>query len=216
VWVKNQFSKDLFGEFPIVGILRGFSSAQVSQIVAAAIRGGLRNLEVTMNTPDACEQIHSALDQSEGRLNIGAGTVLNLDLLSRALDAGASFIVTPTVSSDVINRCVKQGIPVFPGALSPSEVMRAWELGATMVKIFPAEAVGPGYIRAVKAPLSQVKLLPTGGVDLKSFAEFMAAGADGFGIGSPLFDRNRIEAADWAWVENQCRAFRDLYRQKRT
>jgi 2-dehydro-3-deoxyphosphogluconate aldolase/(4S)-4-hydroxy-2-oxoglutarate aldolase len=94
-----------------------------------------------------------------------------------------------------------------------SEVVRAWDLGAMMVKIFPAESVGPNYIRALKAPLPHIKLLPTGGVDLETLPAFLKAGADGFGIGSPLFNRQRVESGDWTWVEAQCRAFAEAHRR---
>ena len=211
--MSASFSRTLFQELPIVGILRGFTMGQMTEIVRAALRGGLRNIEITMNTPDAARQLREAVTVAEGRLNIGAGTVINLELLDQALAAGASFIVTPTVEPKVITECANQEIPVFPGALSPTEIVRAWELGAMMVKVFPAETVGPGYIRALKAPLPHIKLLPTGGVDLKTLPDFLKAGADGFGIGSPLFDRQRIEACDWAWVEAQCRVFAEVYRR---
>lgn len=209
------FSADLLRSLPIIGILRGFTAIQMEQIVQATIRGGLQNLEITMNSPDAPQQIRAAIGISQGRLNVGAGTVLNLELLNQALEAGASFIVTPSIDAEVISACVERGVPIFPGAFTPTEVVRAWELGANMVKIFPAEVVGPGYIRALKAPLPQIKLLPTGGVDLKTLPEFRKAGADGFGIGSPLFNRGRVEAGDWAWVENQCKAFAEIYRSER-
>ena len=196
---------------PIVGILRGFSSPQVVEIVRAAIRGGLRNLEITMGSPSTPEQIREARALARDKLCIGAGTVLNLQLLDQALEAGATFIVTPIVNLDVIHECVRRKIPVFPGAYSPTEILHAWEAGATMVKVFPAETLGPGYIKAIKAPLPQVKLMPTGGVDLKTIAAFKKAGADGFGVGSPLFDRARVETNDWAWIEAQCRAFIESY-----
>jgi 2-dehydro-3-deoxyphosphogluconate aldolase/(4S)-4-hydroxy-2-oxoglutarate aldolase len=198
--MNASFSCALFQELPIVGILRGFTLGQMTEIVRAALRGGLRNIEITMNTPDAARQLREAVTVAEGRLNVGAGTVINLELLDQALVAGASFIVTPTVEPKVITECANQKIPVFPGAFSPTEVVRAWELGAMMVKIFPAECVGPGYIRALKAPLPHIKLLPTGGVDLKTLPDFQKAGADGFGIGSPLFDRQRVESCDWTWA----------------
>ena len=208
-----SFSSQIFQQLPIVGILRGFTLGQVTQIVHAAVRGGLRNVEITMNSPDAARQLSEAVIVAEGQVNIGAGTVINLELLDQALVAGATFVVTPTLEPNVVAACVNQKIPVFPGAFSPTEILRAWEFGATMVKVFPAESVGPGYIRALKAPLPHIKLLPTGGVDLKTLAEFVKAGADGFGIGSPLFDRQRIEAGDWTWVERQCRAFAETYRR---
>lgn len=192
---------------PVVGILRGFTTPQVIEIVKAALRGGLRNLEITMGSAETPLQIQQARRIAGERICIGAGTVLNLELLEKALAAGASFIVTPIANADVIEECVRRKIPVFPGAYSPTEIFRAWELGATMVKVFPAETLGPAYIKAIKAPLPQVKLMPTGGVDLKTFAAYKKSGADGFGVGSPLFDRARIEAGDWNWIETQCRAF---------
>jgi 2-dehydro-3-deoxyphosphogluconate aldolase/(4S)-4-hydroxy-2-oxoglutarate aldolase len=211
--MKASFSRELFQELPIVGILRGFRLGQMTEIVRAAIRGGLKNVEITMNTPDAARQLREAITLAEGQLNIGAGTVINMEMLDQALATGASFVVTPTVEPKVITACANQNTPVFPGALTPTEVVRAWDLGAMMVKIFPAESVGPGYIRALKAPLPHIQLLPTGGVDLKTLPDFLKAGADGFGIGSPLFDRQRVEACDWKWVEAQCRAFAETYRQ---
>lgn len=213
--MKTSFSNELFQELPIVGILRGFASDLLPEILGAAIRGGLRNIEITMNTPGAGQQIREAVVLAESRLNIGAGTVINRQLLDEALAAGASFVVTPTVEPAIIRECVQGKIPVFPGAFSPTEIVTAWELGATMVKVFPAESLGPGYIRSVKAPLPHIKLLPTGGVDLKTLSAFLKAGADGFGVGSPLFDRGRIESRDWPWLEARCREFAETYRQAR-
>ena len=211
--MNGSFSVKLFQELPVVGILRGFKTDLLADIVGAAIRGGLRNLEITMNTPDAARQIQDAIALAEGRLNVGAGTVINGQRLDEALAVGASFVVTPTVDPQIIGECVERKVPVFPGALSPTEVVSAWELGATIVKIFPAETLGPGYIRALKASLPHIKLMPTGGVDLKTLPAFLEAGADGFGVGSPLFDRDRIESRDWSWLESQCRAFAETYRQ---
>ena len=211
--MNGSFSVKLFQELPVVGILRGFKTDLLADIVGAAIRGGLRNIEITMNTPDAARQIQDAIALAEGRLNVGAGTVINGQRLDGALAVGASFVVTPNVDPQIIGECVERKVPVFPGALSPTEVVSAWELGATIVKIFPAETLGPGYIRALKASLPHIKLMPTGGVDLKTLPAFLEAGADGFGVGSPLFDRDRIESRDWSWLESQCRAFAETYRQ---
>lgn len=210
----NCFSTDLFHAIPLIGILRGFGPQSLEPIIQACLAGGLTNLEVTMNSPDAPSQIRAAVRSANGKLNIGAGTVLSVKQLAEALDAGASFIVTPTLQRDVVRSCVVKNIPVFPGAFSPGEILEAWDIGATMVKIFPAEVLGPAYIKAVKAPLPHVKLLPTGGVDLNTIQSYMAAGADGFGVGSPLFNRDRIENENWGWLENQCKAFAEACRQK--
>ncbi len=192
---------------PIVGILRGFRIDELAGIVPAVRLGGLRNLEITMNSPGAPEQIRRALDLTEGRLNIGAGTVTTLAALDEALKAGAGFIVTPAFHPSIIAECVAAKIPVFPGAFSPSEIYSAWELGARMVKIFPAETTGPAFIKAILGPFPGIKLMPTGGVDLETLPEFIQAGAAGAGVGSPLFNRERISEQDWAWLESRTRAF---------
>ena len=198
-------------ELPVIGILRGFSAQQLPDILGAITRGGLRNLEITMNSPGAVAQIAQTRALAGGKVNVGAGTVTSPSLLDEALEAGAIFIVTPTINHDIIRECVRNNVPVFPGAFSPTEILEAWELGATMVKIFPADAAGPAYIRGLRGPFPNVKLLPTGGVDLATAPEFLKAGAAGLGVGSPLFDKKRIEAGDWAWLESQARNFAALF-----
>jgi 2-dehydro-3-deoxyphosphogluconate aldolase/(4S)-4-hydroxy-2-oxoglutarate aldolase len=209
--MSTPFSTKLFQQLPIVGILRGLPAEKLRPVVETVIVGGLTNLEITMNTPGAADQIRSALDIAGSSLNIGAGTVTSLQLLDEALAAGAGFVVTPTLVPAVIERCVQLKVPVFPGAFSPTEIQQAWEMGATMVKIFPADAFGPGYLRSLKAPLPHLKLMPTGGVDVTTLAAYAQAGADAFGVGSPLFRAERIAANDWEWLRNQCRAFAAAY-----
>ena len=204
----NRFDDRL----PIVGILRGFRMDQLGGIVEAVAQGGLTNLEITMNSPAAAEQIREAARISAGKIRIGAGTVTTSRLLDEALSAGASFIVTPSLRTEIVNECVRGGIPVFPGAFSPTEVWEAWELGATMVKLFPAETVGPSFLKALGGPFPHVKLMPTGGVDLQTLPQFIKAGASGAGVGGPLFSKARIDASDWPWLENQARAFADTWR----
>ena len=213
--MSTPFSVELFQQLPIVGILRGLPGNQLRVVVATVCEGGLTNLEITMNTPGAAEQIRVACEISGGALNIGAGTVTDVGLLEVALSAGASFIVTPTVAVPVIERCRQLKVPVFPGAFSPSEIVQAWELGATMVKVFPAECLGPNYLRSLKAPLPHLKLMPTGGVDAATLGAYAQAGADAFGVGSPLFRGERLAAQDWEWLRNQCRAFAGAYRKTR-
>jgi 2-dehydro-3-deoxyphosphogluconate aldolase/(4S)-4-hydroxy-2-oxoglutarate aldolase len=128
---------------------------------------------------------------------VGAGTVCTKKDLKHALKLGAQFIVTPVIDKGVIKSCVKAEIPVFPGAYTPTEIFKAWSLGASMVKVYPATSLGPDYIKDVKAPLPQVKLMPTGGVSIDNLLPFKRAGADGFGIGSQLFDKQLIKAKDW-------------------
>jgi 2-dehydro-3-deoxyphosphogluconate aldolase / (4S)-4-hydroxy-2-oxoglutarate aldolase len=113
----------------------------------------------------------------------------------------------------VIQKCVERGLPVFPGALSPTEIWEAWELGATMVKVFPAEMGGELFLRGLRGPFPKVKLMPTGGITLETLPGLIKAGANGFGIGSPLFQKARIEAKDWGWLEHEVAAYVQAYRE---
>ncbi len=211
--MNGQFSWDLFRELPVIGILRGFSPEEVEALVAAAARGGLRNIEVTMNSEGAAELIRLARRIAGGAMNVGAGTVCTRKDLDAALDAGAELIVTPVLVPDVIAAAKAAGVPVIPGAFTPTEIHRAWELGADLVKVFPADQLGPAYIKNLKAPLPEIRLVPTGGVTVETLPEYKHAGADGFGVGSPLFARARVDARDWAWVEEQARRFARAYRK---
>ena len=200
-----------FANPPVVGILRGFSPDVTVELLAAARRAGLVHLEITMDTPDAEGQIRRAIAEHGEALNIGAGTVTTQERLSQALAAGARFIVTPNLSQTIVQRCVHAGIPVFPGALSPTEIDRAWEWGATMVKVFPSDGLGPRHIARIKEILPHVALIPTGGVTVATLPDFIRAGAQAVGVGGPLFAKNLVEARDWAGIESKCRAFRDAY-----
>ena len=201
-----------FRELPVVGILRFFPAYQVKQLVPAALAGGLRNLEITMNSAGAEDLIRVACDLVGDRGNVGAGTVTTLAELDRALGAGASFVVTPAVVPEVIRACVERSVPVMPGAMTPTEILTAWRLGATLVKVFPADQLGPAHIRAVKAPFPEIPLMPTGGVTVETLPAFQRAGADAFGVGGPLFDAKRAAAGDWEWFTRQSARFVAAFR----
>ncbi|MGA0555411.1 bifunctional 4-hydroxy-2-oxoglutarate aldolase/2-dehydro-3-deoxy-phosphogluconate aldolase [Larkinella sp. VNQ87] len=203
------FSWDLFQETPIVGIVRNLTAEAVIRILPIYREAGLTTIEITLNTPGAEDLIRYAIDHALEGLNIGAGTVCTEADLDRALAAGAQFIVTPILNETVIQRCVERGIPVFPGAFTPSEIYKAWSLGAPMVKLFPAATLGPGYIKEVKAPLNQIKLLPTGGVSLDNMSDFRKAGADGLGIGGQLFDKELIAHRDWTGLRAHFTTFKE-------
>jgi 2-dehydro-3-deoxyphosphogluconate aldolase / (4S)-4-hydroxy-2-oxoglutarate aldolase len=191
------FSWERFLSVPIVGILRNIPIEDVAHILPRYLKAGLTTVEITMDTPDAETIIRYALDKYSGKLNIGAGTVCDLSDLNRALKAGAQFIVTPIIDEQVINACVRCQLPVFPGAYTPSEIYIAWTLGANMVKVFPAGTLGTNYIRELGGPLKQIKLLPTGGINLDNCLEFLEAGAAGLGIGGQLFDKEIIRNKKW-------------------
>lgn len=209
--MSDAFSHERFQSLPLVGILRGFRPEQITPTVNACVAGGLTSLEITMNTDGADDQIRAAIAAAAGRMNIGAGTVTSRERLDRALEAGASFIVTPAVIPAVIGRCRELDVPVIPGAFTPTEVWQAWDSGATMVKLFPADLGGPGYIKALKGPFPEIKIMATGGVTLRTIDGYLVAGADGFGLGGPLFKKEKIEAGDWSWIEYQVRRHREIY-----
>ncbi|MCW3107506.1 MAG: 2-dehydro-3-deoxyphosphogluconate aldolase [Segetibacter sp.] len=207
---EKKFSWELFSKVPIIGIVRNLSLDEVIQILPLYQEVGLTTIEITMNTPGAEEMIRYSIDHFSTGLNIGAGTVCTKEDLKKAIAAGAQFIVTPIISKKVIRSCVKQEIPIFPGAFSPTEIYKASLLGASMIKVYPAKILGPGYIKDVKAPLNNLKLLPTGGVDLDNLVSFRKAGADGFGIGSQLFNKKLIRDKNWEGLKAHFKQFVEL------
>ena len=204
---RDAFSWPLFATAPIIGIIRNLSPSDVATLLPIYRAAGLTTIEITLNTPGAEAIIRNALDHHADGLNIGAGTVCTVDDLEKALAAGAQFIVTPILDEAVIRACVARNVPIFPGAFTPSEIFKAWSLGASMVKVFPATSLGPGFMKDLKAPLPQIKLLPTGGVTLTNLTDFLKAGAEGVGIGSHLFDHTLIKAKDWVGLDAHFRAF---------
>ena len=213
---SQLFSWALFEQMPIVGILRNIGSESISRLLPGYVSAGLTTLEITMNTPGSSAIIETLNSQYGDHLNIGAGTVKNLNDLESALKAGASFIVTPILDELVIKECVRLDIPVFPGAYTPTEIYRAWHLGASVVKVFPATALGAAYFRDVLAPLNEVKLMPTGGVSLDTIPGFHKAGAVAYGIGSPLFNKELIEKEDWETLTAHFKKFSTLLNELRT
>ncbi len=193
----SQFSEKLFQAVPIVGILRGYPKATTLNIVDAYYQAGFTTIEITMNTPQVAEIISAITAKYNGKLNVGAGTVCNEAELDIALAAGAQFIVSPIVDISLIKKCKSLGIPVFPGAFTPTEIYQAWTAGARMVKLFPANTLGPKYVKNVLAPLNDIEIMPTGGVSLENIEAYKKMGAKAFGMGGLLFDKGLIAAEDW-------------------
>ncbi|UCD82742.1 MAG: bifunctional 4-hydroxy-2-oxoglutarate aldolase/2-dehydro-3-deoxy-phosphogluconate aldolase [Desulfobacterales bacterium] len=167
--------------------------------VAGAIRdGGAPLLEITMTVPGALHIIKEIVDAFGDTVLVGAGTILDSETARMAILAGAEFIVAPTLDVATIRLCHRYSKIIMPGALTPSEILQAWEMGADFVKVFPADAMGgAAYIKAVKAPLPQVDMIPTGGVDIDTAADFIRAGASAVGVGSALIDRQFVAAEAW-------------------
>jgi 2-dehydro-3-deoxyphosphogluconate aldolase/(4S)-4-hydroxy-2-oxoglutarate aldolase len=170
-------------EPPVVAILRASSAARFPEVAAALHEAGVTAVEFTLTTPGALE----ALRECAGHAHpLGAGTVLTAEDADKAVEAGAAYLITPTVALEVIAEGRRLGVPVIAGALTPTEIHQAWTAGATMVKVFPASVGGPAYISAVRAPLPHVPLVPTGGIGVADAAAYLAAGARAVGMGSPL------------------------------
>ena len=197
---NTPFSWELYNKAPIVGIVRGLPIETIKKIVETYLKAGLYTIEITMNTPGATSII-SSLRKEFPNLNVGAGTVCNIEDLDKAIDAGSQFIVTPIIDEEVIKKCVTKNVPVFPGAFTPSEIYKAWTLGASAVKIFPATQLGTQYIKDILGPLDSIKLLPTGGVSKNNIKEFFEVGSVGVGMGSSLLDKKCIQESDYLGLE---------------
>ena len=194
--MERHYKQVLFDKMPVVGILRNVPLNVIEAILPYYKKAGFTTLEITMNSENVCEII-SRLSEDNPDMNIGAGTVCTMTDLKKALDAGASFIVTPILDTAVVIYCKEHTIPIFPGAYTPLEIYTADKLGATAVKIFPATQLGPGYVKDVLAPLPNLKLLPTGGVSVDNIASFFKSGAVGVGMGGALFDKTLIANEDY-------------------
>lgn len=194
--MTKEFNYELFNSIPIIGIMRGFTYTEVMSLLPQFLESGLGNIEITLNSPDALQSIKKAREIYGEFLNIGAGTVCNVEGLELAIEAGATFIVTPIVEESVITTCKKRNIPIFPGAMTPTEIYKAWTLGATMVKLFPAGTLKADFLQSLKGPLEHVKIMATGGIGLMEMERYWLAGADGFGIGSPLFPQDLVGSKD--------------------
>jgi len=209
--MKNKaFNWSAFSRIPVIGIIRNLSLAQVRAVLPLYVEAGLNTVEISLATPDALKLIEAASQEFGDRLNIGAGTVCNEEELTDSLHAGSQFIVSPITDVGLIRSCAEKDIPIFPGAFTPTEIYRAWHAGATMVKVFPA-SLGAQYIKDIKAPFPNIKLLPTGGVGLENLADFRAAGADGFGIASQLFNKQAIESEDHNRLSLVFKQFADFF-----
>jgi len=194
-----------FIRLPLLGILRGIRLEELEPVVQSVLGAGLETIEVTMNTEGASEIIGEIRALAKGRLTVGAGTVLTMQSLEAALEAGATFVVTPTLIPDVTRYCVDNAIPVFPGALTPTEIYQAWRSGATMVKVFPAGLFGPSYFKEIKGPFSEIQLLACGGVNANNIGAYRENGACAAAFGSSIFNRAWLDREEYARIGSEIR-----------
>jgi 2-dehydro-3-deoxyphosphogluconate aldolase/(4S)-4-hydroxy-2-oxoglutarate aldolase len=181
----------------IVVVVRALSSAQVVPLSQALLRGGVVAVEITMTTPGAIEAIRTARRVLPPEALVGVGTVLDIATAEAALEAGAEFVVTPICRTELVQVAHAAGKPVMIGAYTPTEAQRAHEAGADFVKLFPADNLGPGYIKALRAPLPHLRIVPTGGVTLETIGAFFAAGCAAVGTGSSLLSPAILKNEDW-------------------
>lgn len=186
-----------------MGILRGITLSDVPHIIDVSIASNLKFIEVTLNTENVFEIIHEMVKCSNGRVVIGAGTVLDVEGLNNAIKAGAEFIVSPTLVDDVVEECVKKDIPVFPGAFTPQEVFNAWKAGATMVKLFPAKFFGSSYIKEIKAPLENIEIMACGGVNDSNVKEFLGSGSSAIAFGGSIFNLEEMKKGEWDKIQHR-------------
>jgi 2-dehydro-3-deoxyphosphogluconate aldolase/(4S)-4-hydroxy-2-oxoglutarate aldolase len=186
----------------IVAVVRSESSESLVKVVEALAEGGVTAAEITFTVPDAIDVIRETRRQIGDALVLGAGTVLDPETARAALLAGAEYLVAPNTNTDVIRLCRRYDKAVMPGAFTPTEVVTAWETGADVVKIFPADAVGPAYLKALRGPLPQIRLMPTGGVDLNTAEAFLKAGACCLGVGGSLVEPKAVAARDFNRIKS--------------
>ncbi len=182
----------------IVAIIRMKDPGKVRAVFDAIGEGGVRVIEVTMTVPGAIELIRQLAASLPNGFVLGAGTVLDAETARRVIDAGARFVVSPVFRRDVIAACHAQDAAVMPGCFTPTEILDAWDMGADIVKVFPATALGPTFIKDVRGPLPQVKLMPTGGVSLDNAGDWIRAGAVAVGVGTALLDTAAIAGGNYA------------------
>ena len=191
----------------IVAIVRLDDLSTARQITEALVEGGIRAIEFTLTNPDAVSTIAAMRQSVDATVAIGAGSVIKPDQVRAVADAGAQFVVSPVSKRDVIAACLERELPAMPGAFTPTEIQQAWEWGASVVKVFPANHLGKSYIKDVKAPLPHLRLMPTGGVNADNLREFLDQGAFAVGVGSSLINNDAVADRDWKRLRENAQGY---------
>jgi 2-dehydro-3-deoxyphosphogluconate aldolase / (4S)-4-hydroxy-2-oxoglutarate aldolase len=200
------FDLTLFEKEPVMGIIRGVEENSISGVLEAAYAGGLRFLEITLNTAGAFLLIKRAVELFPN-FCIGAGTVLSVKSTQQAIDHGAQFIVAPNLNKQVAECCIKNNTAYFPGALTPTEIEKAWNSGATMVKVFPASQMGPGYIKHLKGPYDEIKMMAVGGISPKNIPDYFSAGVSAVAFGGSIFSTSRMSNGEFSVIQKEIEDF---------
>jgi 2-dehydro-3-deoxyphosphogluconate aldolase / (4S)-4-hydroxy-2-oxoglutarate aldolase len=199
----------------LVAVVRSPDSEQLVEVARALADGGVTVVEITMSVPDALAVVRRVRQALGDRVLLGAGTILDPETGRAALLAGAEYLVAPTLNLDVIRLCRRYDKLVMPGAFTPTEILTAWEAGADVVKVFPADVVGPAFFKALRGPLPQVRLMPTGGVDLATAAAFLKAGACCLGVGGQLVEPKAVAERDFDRIRDLARQYVAVVKQAR-
>lgn len=194
----------------IVAVIRAADGKRLADVAEALLEGGVEVMEVTFTVPNAHRVVEEVAHRLGDRILLGAGTVLDPETARQAMLAGAQFIVSPTLNLDVIRICRRYDKLVMPGAFTPTEALAAWEAGADIVKIFPADVGGPAYLKAIHGPLPQIRLMPTGGVDLQTAEAFLTAGACALGVGGSLVEARAVAEGDLDRIKSLAQQFVDV------
>jgi 2-dehydro-3-deoxyphosphogluconate aldolase/(4S)-4-hydroxy-2-oxoglutarate aldolase len=205
--MEKQQKLLLIKDTGVIAILRAASAQKLIQAAKALHAGGILAIEVTLTTPDALNVIADAHRELPGEILFGAGSILDAESARAAILAGAGFIVSPSLNPHVIELCHRYSVPVFPGVFTPTEIVTAWEAGAEMLKICPASLGGPDYMKALKAPLPQVEMIPVGGIELNNTASYIKAGAVAVGVGSSLINDTILEQGDFTEITSRAKLF---------
>ena len=211
---KEQNLKTV-GDAGVVAVIRANSKDQLVGITEALLAGGVPAIEVTMSTPKAISGIEMLADRFGDRAVIGVGTVIDAATARDAIAAGAQFVVSPVFDDGIVSTTRRYGKIMIPGAFTPTEILRAWSAGADVVKVFPSTVLGPQYFKDILAPLPQLRLTPTGGVDVKNAGDWIKAGAVFVGAGSSLVTKDALAKSDWAGVTANARSFVEAIRTAR-
>ncbi len=203
-------------ETGILPVIRASSEDEALRVIDAIKAGGIDIFEVTMTVPNAVSLIEKLAKRFEDEALIGAGTVLDAESAKKCIEAGAKFIISPALNIETIKFCNEMEIVVMPGALTPTEILTAWNAGADFVKVFPASAMGgASYLKSIKAPLPHIKLIPTGGVSLKTAADFFRAGAEAVGVGADLVDLQAIRENRADSITETARKYLEIVKEAR-
>lgn len=203
-------------EIGVVPVVRANSADEAMQAIDAIKAGGVPILEITMTVPGAVKVIEQVADKFGNDVVLGAGTVLDPETARACILAGATFVVSPALNLKTIELCQRYSVPICPGALTPTEVVTAWQAGADFVKVFPCSAMGgASYIKGLKAPLPQIELIPTGGVNLNTAADFIKAGSSALGIGADLVDLKALREGNAAKITESAKQFVQLVKDAR-